>query len=137
MIQGFELKESQEETYLGIQISGKGYRESVTQSIKRRIRAAIAKEIQLSKILDDDMIDKVGWLESVKTLFNSVIVSTLSYGCVAYVYMTKKQLEEIEMCVKEILYRMLKISKFAHLAAVLYELNMIRFRHIINQEKFI
>ena len=135
VIQGFELKESQEETYLGIQLSSKGPRDSVTQSIKRRIRAAVAKEVQLSKILEDDIMDRVGWLEAVKTLFNSIIMSTLTYGSIAYVFMTKVQLAELEACMKDILYRMLKISKYAHFAAVLFECNMIRMRHIINQLK--
>ena len=135
LVQGWELKESEAETYLGVEISGKGVKDSVMRSIKKRCRAAVAKEIQLSKILDSDMIEKVGWLESVKTLFNSVIISTLTYGTQAYVYMNKTQVAEVESCMKEVLYRMLKLSKFANYAAVLLECNMIRIKHIINQLK--
>ena len=135
MIQGFKLIESEEETYLGIQLSAKGPRDSVTKSIRKRIQAAIVKEVQLSKILEDEMLDKVGWIEAVKTLFNSIIISTLSYGSKSYVFMTKGQIAELESAHKDILYRMLKISKYAHYAAVLMELNMIRFYHIINQLK--
>ena len=135
MVQGWKLGESEAETYLGVEISEKGVRDSVMRSIKKRCRAAIAKEIQLSKILESDMIDKVGWLESVKTLFNSVIVSTLTYGTPAYAFMNKNQIAELESCMKDVLYRMLKISKFAHYAAVLLECNLIRIKHIVNQLK--
>ena len=41
MTQGWELKESQQETYLGIEISEKGVRDSITQSIKKRCRKTI------------------------------------------------------------------------------------------------
>ena len=37
MIQGFELKTSECETYLGAEISEKGPRDSVTRTIKKRI----------------------------------------------------------------------------------------------------
>ena len=134
-IQDFILKESEEETYLGNVISAKGPRDSVSRSIKKRIQAAVVKEIQLSKILEDDMMERIGWIEAVRTLFNSIIVSTVSYGSQAYVFMTKKQESEIEACIKDILYRMLRISKYTQYAAVLLELNMIRMKHIINQLK--
>ena len=135
IIQGWELQESQMETYLGVQISGKGVRDSVTQSIKKRIQSAIAKEVQLSKVLEEDMMDKLGWLECVKVLFNSIIIPTLTYGSQAYVYMTNTQKNEMEMGMKEILYRMLQISKYAQYAAVLLEMNMIKLTHIVNQLK--
>ena len=34
------MKESEEETYLGVQMTEKGPRDSVTQSIKKRVQAA-------------------------------------------------------------------------------------------------
>ena len=134
-IQDFILEESEEETYLGIQISSKGLRDSVTKSIRRRIQAAVVKEIQLSKVLDDPMMDKLGWIEAVKTLFSSVITSTVTYGSQSYVFMTKAQEDELESGYREILYRMLRISKYTHYAAVLMECNLIRVRHIVNQLK--
>ena len=50
-IQDFELKESDCETYLGVEISDKGAKDSITKSMRKRIRAAMAKEVQLSKLL--------------------------------------------------------------------------------------
>ena len=38
-VQDFELKEAEEETYLGMQISNKGVKDSVSKSIKKRINA--------------------------------------------------------------------------------------------------
>ena len=105
------------------------------RSIKKRCKAAIVKEIQLSKVLESDMIDRVGWIEAVRTLFSSVIISTLTYGTQAYVFMNKNQLAEIEGCMKNVLYRMLKISKFSQYAAVLMECNLVRIKHIVNQLK--
>ena len=134
-IQGWELKESECETYLGVEISTDGIRDSITKSIEKRCKAAVAKEVQISKVLEEDMMEKVGWIESVKTLFNSIIISTLTYGTAAFTGMTKKNYDQLESTMKNILFRMLKLSKFAHYATVLYECNMIRIKHIINQLK--
>ena len=126
MVQGFKLQMSECETYLGAEISEKGARDSVSKSIKKRIKQAFVKEIQLSKILESEWMNKVGWIEAVKTLTNSIISSTLTYACPAYVFMTKTQINEIEGAFKEILYRLLKISKYSQYAAVLLECNMIK-----------
>ena len=72
------------------------------------------KEIQLCKLLETDEMDRVGWIEAVKTLFNSIISSTLTYATPAYAFMTKKQSKELEQTCKEILYRQLRISKYSH-----------------------
>ena len=134
-VQGWDLKESECETYLGVEISSAGLRDSINRSIDKRCNAAIVKEVQISKVLQEDMMDKIGWIESVKTLFNSIIISTLTYGTAAFAGMTKKNYDQLENTMKTILFRMLKLSKFAHYAAVLYECNMIRIRHIVNQLK--
>lgn len=135
MIQDFELKTSDCETYLGVEISEKGVRDSVTKSIKKRIKAAVVKEIQISKILETDEMDRVGWIEAVKTLVNSIILSTITYAAPAFAFMTKSQVNEIELAFKEILFRQLRISRYSHYATVLLECNMIRVSDIINQYK--
>ena len=135
IVQGWELKDSECETYLGCEISSKGVRDSITRSIKKRCRAAMAKAVQLNKLLDDDMFDKIGWIDAVKTLFNSIITPTVTYATEAYAFMTKSQVAEMEACMKDLLYMMLKISKFTQYAAVLQECNMIRVKHIINKLK--
>ena len=134
-VQDFELKASDCETYLGVEISSKGVKDSITRSMRKRIKAAMAKEVHLSKLLSSEEMSKVGWMEALRTLFNSIIVSTLSYGCQAFVNMTKKQENEMELAYKEILYRMLRISKYTQYAAVLLECNMMRMKHIMNQLK--
>ena len=134
-VQDFELKESDLETYLGVQFSGKGVKDSVNESIKLRIRKTRVKMIQLMKALEDELVEKQGWLEAVKVLFNSIIVPTLTYGCQAFANMTNKQESELEMCMKDVLYKMLGISKYSHYASVLMECNMIRLKHIMNKLK--
>ena len=91
--------------------------------------------IQLKRILREDLVGKIGWLQAVKTLFTSIIIPTLTYACQTYVYMTKKQENELEGAMKNILYQMLEISKFSHYAAVLMECGMMRIKHIIAQLK--
>ena len=134
-VQGWDMKTSEIETYLGFQIDERGARECKNKSIEARVRAARTKSIQLMKTLEDDQICKIGWLESVKVLFTSIIISTLTYGAQTYVFMTKKQRETLEAGMREDLYRMLKISKTAHYASVLFELNLIPINSIIDQLK--
>ena len=59
-IQGWELKTSTMETYLGFQLDEKGIRESYNKSIEGRVRGARTKSIQLIKVLEDDKINKIG-----------------------------------------------------------------------------
>ena len=135
IVQGWEMKTSDIETYLGFQIDERGVRESINKSIEGRIRGARTKSIQLIKVLDDDKICKLGWLESTKLLFTSIIIPTLTYGSQAYTNMTKKQREMLETAMRECLYRMLGISKTSHYSSVLLELNLIPVNNIIDQLK--
>ena len=134
-VQKFKMQISECETYLGAEISEKGPRESVNKSLRKRIKAAMGKEFQLSKMLESDQMDKAGWLDAAKTLANSIISPTLTYAAQSYAFMSKNQIDEVEGAFKEILYRMLKLSKYTQYAAVLLECNMIKVKHIINQLK--
>ena len=135
MVQGWEMKTSESETYLGYQINEKGARESRNQSIEQRVRAARTKSIQLMKILEDEQMCEIGWIQSTKLLFTSIIISTLTYGSQTYVNMTKKQIGMLEGGMRECLYRMFELSKTAHYASVLFELNLIPIQAIIEQLK--
>ena len=134
-VQGFKMQVSECETYLGVEMSEKGPRDSVTKSIRKRIRAAMGKEVQLSKMLESEQMDKAGWMDAVRTLANSIISPTITYAAQSYAFLTKTQVAEIEGAFKEILYRMLGVSKYTQYAAVLLECNMIKIKHIINQLK--
>ena len=48
-IQGWEMKTSSLETYLGFQLDERGVRECINKSIEGRVRAARTKSIQLIK----------------------------------------------------------------------------------------
>ena len=134
-IQGWDMKTSALETYLGFQLDEKGVRECKNKSIEGRVRGARAKSIQLLKVLEDDKIMKIGWLESAKLLFTSIIIPTLTYGAQAYTNMTKKQKEMLEASMRENLYRMLNISRTSHYSSVLLEMNLIPINNIIDQLK--
>ena len=135
IVQGWEMKTSKAETYLGYQIDEGGVRECKTKSIEGRVRIARTKSIQLLKVLEDEQIGSIGWLESAKLLFTSIIIPTLTYGSQTYVRMTKKQSETLEMAMRENLYRMLGLSRTAHYASVLMEMNLIPINAIIEQLK--
>ena len=121
--------------YLGFQLDEKGVRECKTKSIEGRVRGARTKSIQLLKVLEDDKICKIGWLESAKLLFTSIIIPTLTYGAQAYTNMTKKHKETLEASMRENLFRMLNISKTSHYSTVLLEMNLIPINCIIDQLK--
>ena len=135
IVQGWEMKTSENETYLGYQINEKGTRESKNKSIETRARLARTKSIQLMKILEDRQIQEIGWLESAKLLFTSIIIPTLTYGSQTYTFMNKKQEALLEGAMRENLYRMLELSRTAHYASVLFEMNLIPIRAIIDQLK--
>ena len=135
MIQGWEMKTSTLETYLGFQLDEKGVRESINKSIEGRCRSARTKSIQLLKVLEDDKICRLGWLESAKLLFTSIIIPTLTYGAQAYTNMNKKQREMLEASMRENLFRMLNISRTSHYSTVLLEMNLIPINCIIDQLK--
>ena len=135
IVQGWEMKTSENETYLGYKLDEKGTRESKNKSIENRIRLARMKCIQIMKILEDRQIQEIGWLESAKLLFTSIIVPTLTYGSQTYTFMTKKQEAMLEGAMRENLYRILELSKTAHYASVLFEMNLIPIRAIIDQLK--
>ena len=134
-VQGWEIKTSESETYLGCQISEKGVRSTIDESIERRIRIARNKTIQLIKLLGDDTMNKIGFLQAAKTLFTSIIIPTLTYGVECYIGMNKKQENALETAMKDNLYRLLAISRYAKYSAVLHELGLIPIRHIIKNRK--
>ena len=135
VIQGFNVEFSERETYLGFEFCQQGTRESVTQSIEKRGRVATAKTIQLVKVLEDDLVQKVGFLAAAKYLFQSIVMSSLSYGAQGYIYMTRKQEDRMESLMRENLYRLLGLSKFTSYAAVLFELNLVKMKDVIKMLK--
>ena len=135
VMQGFEVEFSEQETYLGFEFAEKGTRESISQSIEKRGRLATAKTIQLVKVLEDDLINKVGFIAAAKTLFQSIVISTLSYGSQGYIFMSRKQEDRLESLMKDNLYRLLAISKFTSYAAVLFELNLVKMKDVVKMLK--
>ena len=75
----------------------------------RRIKCYI-KAAELKRKLEDDRVMGVGWLITAITVFNASIVSTLTYGCGAWVGMLKKHLNHLEQTQRQCLYTVLDIS---------------------------
>ena len=64
----------------------------------------------LRRKLEDDRIASVGWLATAVTVFNAVVVSTLTYGCGSWIGMLKKHVEHLEQTQRQCLYTILDVS---------------------------
>ena len=109
-IQGFKLGYKEAETYLGMQFSSKGSADSIMLTLEARRIKCYIKAKELKRKLDDDRVAGVGWLATAITVFNAVIVSTLTYGCGAWVGMTKKHMDHLEQTHRQSLYTVLDIN---------------------------
>ena len=110
-IQGFKLGFKEDETYLGMQFSSKGSNDSIMMTLEARRLKCNIKAMELRRKLQDDRVQGVGWLATAVTVFNASIVSTLTYGCGAWVGMLKKHTEHLEQTHRQCLNTVLDISK--------------------------
>ena len=110
-IQGFKLGLKESETYLGMQLSEKGSNDSIMMTLEARRLKCNIKAMELRRKLQDDRVMGVGWLATAITVFNASIVSTLTYGCGAWVGMLKKHTEHLEQTQRQCLTTVLDISK--------------------------
>ena len=109
-IQGFKMGFKESEVYLGMQFSSKGSSDSISATLEsRRLRCSL-KATDLRRKLEDDRIASVGWLATAITVFNAVIVSTLTYGCGSWIGMLKKHIEHLEQTQRQCLYTVLDVS---------------------------
>ena len=110
VIQGFTMGFKDTETYLGMQFSTLGSNDSIMKTLEARRLKCNIKAMEIRRKLDDDRVQGIGWLATAKTVFNAVIVSTLTYGCGAWVNMLKKHSEHIEQTQRQCLFTVLDIS---------------------------
>ena len=119
-VQGFTMGLKESETYLGMQFVEKGASESITQTLLSRKIKCMTKSMELVKLLEDDRIQAIGWLATAINVFNAVIVSTLLYGCGAWVNMTKSQEELVESIQRQCLTTVLGITPKCSYRTLLY-----------------
>lgn len=134
-VQGFEMPIVEEELYLGFMFNEQGPRYSRTRSIECRIKKLRAKTAQAKMLMTDDLIQRVGWLQAVKTVYQQVLLPTATYASECYTFMTKKQKSMMETAMKESLFDLLELSQYTSYSAVLLELNMVKLQHIIDSLK--
>ena len=82
--------------YLGFSISENGLKESISISIKNRIKKGWAKTAMITNLLNLPAIRQCGWLQSAITLTTAVIPPVLCYGSEAWIGCPKKILEGLE-----------------------------------------
>ena len=102
-IQGFKMGFKEKETYLGMQFSENGSQDSIMITLEARRIKCYIKASELRKKLDDDRVAGIGWLATAITVFNATVVSTLTYGCGAWVGMLKKHLDHVEQTQRQCL----------------------------------
>ena len=108
-IQGFKMGFKEQETYLGMQFA-QSSNDSITLTLETRRMKCYLKAQELRRKLEDDRVQGVGWLATAITVFNASIVSTLTYGCGAWIGMLKKHQEHIEQTHRQCLYTVLDVS---------------------------
>ena len=91
-----------------------GSSDSITATLEARRRKCYIKATDLMKKLEDDRVMSVGWLATAITVFNAVIVSTLTYGCGSWVSMLKKHSDHLEQTQRQCLYTILGVSNRSH-----------------------
>ena len=133
VVQGFEMQFKESEVYLGMTFDQKGASESITKTIEARKFKCYTKAGELAKKIEDDRLQALGWLAVTKQLYNSIIVPTLTYGCAAFIGMTKQHLASLESIQKNCLTMMLGISTKANYRGLCYVLGILPVVEIIRK----
>ena len=134
-IQGFKVRMTEREMYLGMMFGEGGPGESIDLTNEIRRAKALIKAKQAKAILRDVRVQQVGWLDAARALYQSTILPTLTYSAPAWIRMTKKQIAKVEATQKQCLYEMLELLPTAKYAAVLLEIGLPRVAHFMNQLK--
>ena len=124
MVQGFKMGTKSLETYLGMQFSELGSSDSITKTLLARRVKCMTKAIDLRNKLEDIRVQSLGWLVTAITVFKATIVSTLTYGCGAWVGLTKAQSDLIEAIQRQCLTTVLGISDRCSYQSLLHVTNI-------------
>ena len=134
-IQGFEVKSTEKDMYLGMQIHQDGPRASCTNNIELK-RARVAVKTQtIIRLLREEKIKQLGWMRAAIGLLQGIVLQVLTYGTEAFIQMTKCQVKSIEKIYKDAVYTVLELSKFANYSAVMFELGLLPAEDIIKLKK--
>ena len=135
IVQGFSMGFKEGETYLGMQFSELGAGDSITKTLLSRRIKCMTKAIDLKNKLGDIRVQSLGWLVTAITVFRAVIVPTLTYGCGAWVNMTKKQTELVEAIQRQCLTTVLEISPKCSYQTLLHVTNIPPAMGIVKKSK--
>ena len=135
IIQDFTMAFKDSETYLGMQFSQLGAVDSITMTLLARRVKCMVKAIDLRNKLEDLRVQSLGWLVTALTVFKAVIVSTLTYGCGAWVNLTKAQEELIEAIQRQCLVTVLGISSRCSYQTLLHVTSIPPAMEIVNKTK--
>ena len=125
VIQGFPVKRSESEKYLGMYINAAGTRETVQQQMEGRIKECQGKMAQIREIIERPTMREVGYLASLRTLFESVISSTALYSAGTWVGSTKAQAAYYDKEMKNLLYSVLRLNSRTSWLQVCWEFDII------------
>ena len=135
VIQDFTMGFKDVETYLGMQFSEVGASDSITKTLLSRRIKCMTKSIDLKNKLGDIRVQTLGWLVTAITVFKAVVVPTLTYGCAAWLSMTKKQEDLIESIQRHCLTSVLEISPKCSYQTLLHVTNIAPATAIVKKTK--
>ena len=118
-----------------MQFSAEGAKETLQEQMKFRFKEAEAKLGQAKALMEVPKMSKLGFLAGTRTIFDSVIRSTVLYSASCWVGMTRAQYEWCDRKDKDLLFTMLKINSKTKYYSVCWELSLLPLEFLIMREK--
>ena len=132
-VQGFKLNVKESETYLGMVFTKGGASDSIYKTLEIRRGKCLAKAADIKRKLDDERMEGVGWLAGVILLYNSIIVSTLTYGAAAFTGLEKRHWDLLESIQRQCLIHILGISNKTTHQSLLYVLGISPVKDVVKK----
>ena len=135
MMQDKRINLTDNEKYLGFQLSSKGMKDSIKMTMNDRINKTRSKIKDIKNIISNDLVQMHGWLKAGLTLFQAYVPATMLYSAEMWFLMDKGMVEQLEKAYKHVLYSVLEIPRNTKKSAVFHELGLMDVMYIVHQRQ--
>ena len=134
---GVKIEHSEQEQYLGDVIHEKGCKESITATIKARIRKLISKTEEILQLVETPGMSCLGGANTAFKLYEAQIMPTLLYNCESWISIDDSHIKLLQDFQERFIRRILRLANSVPKVMLEYDTGMPPMKWRIAQRKLI
>ena len=134
-MQGFKVNMVESEKYLGMIVTSSGVKGMIDRNIEEKRKKSMPISQESRKLIRDPKLIRIGGLKSACVMLQAKLIPTILYGCQAWLYINKGQIEKLEKIFKNAITKSLSLPKSTNYEVLLNEIGYIHIEQWLDYMK--